>query len=251
MPTIFITGATAGFGEAAAHRFAREGWKVIITGRRAERLEALKNELAPAPVHAAALDVRDREAVDKVVAELPAEFAEVDLLFNNAGLALGMEKTHEAAIEDWRTMVDTNVMGVLNCVQALLPGMVRRKRGHVVTVGSIAGNYPYTTGTVYGASKAFTRQLMLNMKADLLGTGVRVTSLEPGMAETEFSLVRNRGDEAKARASYENVKTLESVDVAECLWWVANLPQHVTVTRLEVWPTDQAFGPFQMHKRKP
>lgn len=249
MPVICITGATAGFGEAAARRFAAEGWNVIITGRRKERLDALAQELAPARVHAAAMDVRDRAAVDKVVAGLTGEFKDIDVLFNNAGLAVGMEKAQDADADDWQVMVDTNITGVLNCVQAVLPGMAARDKGHIVTVGSIAGNYPYTTGNVYAASKAFTRHFMLNLKADLLGTQVRVTSLEPGMAVTEFSLGRTRGDQDKARAYYEGLQALRPEDMAECLWWVVNLPPHMTVTRMEVWPTAQAFGTFALHKK--
>lgn len=240
MPIVFLTGATAGFGAACARRFAREGWAVVATGRKAGLLEALKRELAPAPAHTALLDVRDREAVQAVVDGLPPDFREVDLLVNNAGLALGMEPAHQADLADWEVMVDTNIKGLLYCTRALLPGMVERRRGHVVNLGSIAGSYPYPGGNVYGGTKAFVKQFSLNLRAELLGTRVRVTDIEPGMAETNFSVTRFKGDAERAAQVYAGMSPLTAEDVAEAIFWVASLPWHVTVSRLEIWPTNQA-----------
>lgn len=248
MPVVFITGATSGFGAACARRFAREGWAVVATGRKAGLLEALTRELAPAPTHAALLDVRDRDAVRAVVDGLPPDFAAVDALVNNAGLALGLEPAHQADLADWEVMVDTNIKGLMYCTRALLPGMVERRCGHVVNLGSIAGSYPYPGGNVYGGSKAFVKQFSLNLRAELLGTRVRVTNIEPGMAETNFSVTRFKGDEERAAQAYAGMSPLIAEDVAEAVFWVTNLPWHVTVSRLEIWPTNQATAFFNVHR---
>lgn len=242
--TICITGATSGFGEAMARRFAREGWRVIITGRRRERLEALARELAPAQVHAAAFDVSRREAVEAFVAGLPAGFAAVDVLVNNAGLALGLEPAQRCDLDQWETMVDTNIKGTLYMTRALLPGMAERKAGHVVNLGSIAGTYPYPGANVYGATKAFMRQFSLNLRADLHGTGVRVTNIEPGMAETEFSVVRFSGDQGRAGSVYQGMQPLVADDIADLIHYAVSAPAHVNINRLEVMPVAQSFGPF-------
>src|SRR6266516_1285248 len=194
----FVTGATSGFGRAIAERFAREGARVVVSGRRPERLAELARSLGDRALPLM-LDVRDRKAVESAVAALPAGFAEVDVLVNNAGLALGLEPAYRASLDEWETMIDTNCRGLVTCTRAILPGMVKRGRGHVVNVGSIAASYPYPGGNVYGATKAFVHQFSQNLKADLLGTPVRVTVIEPGMAETEFSLVRLK-DAEKAHA---------------------------------------------------
>ena len=241
--TICITGATSGFGEAMARRFAREGWRVIITGRRHERLEALASALAPAQVHAAAFDVSSREAVETFVTGLPAGFT-VDVLVNNAGLALGLEPAQRCDLDQWETMVDTNIKGTLYMTRALLPGMAARKAGHVVNLGSIAGTYPYPGGNVYGATKAFMRQFSLNLRADLHGTGVRVTNLEPGMAETEFSVVRFSGDQGRAGSVYQGMQPLVADDIADLVHYAVSVPAHVNINRLEVMPVAQSFGPF-------
>ncbi|KAB2928138.1 MAG: SDR family oxidoreductase [Candidatus Contendobacter sp.] len=245
----FITGATSGFGAACARRFAAHGWRLIVCGRRQDRLEALRAELAATvPVHAVALDVRDEAAVNAAVAALPADFAEVDLLVNNAGLALGLEPAHRCPMDDWQRMVDTNIKGLLYCTHAILPGMVVRDRGHIVNIGSVAGNYPYPGGNVYGATKAFVRQFSLNLRADLLGTRVRVTNIEPGMAETEFSLVRFKGESDQSAKVYAGTQPLQAEDIADAVYWAATRPAHVNINTLEVMPVCQAFAPFAISR---
>jgi 3-hydroxy acid dehydrogenase/malonic semialdehyde reductase len=252
MPKIaFITGATSGFGAACARRFAARGWNLIVCGRRQERLEQLRAELAAtAPVYAFPLDVRDEAAVNAAVATLPAEFAEVDLLVNNAGLALGLEPAHRCAMRDWHDMIDTNIKGLLYCTRAILPGMVERDRGHIVNIGSVAGNYPYPGGNVYGGTKAFVKQFSLNLRADLMGTRVRVTNVEPGMAESEFSLVRFKGDDGKANQVYQGTQPLTPEDVADVVFWAATRPEHVNINRVEVMPVCQAFSPFAISRER-
>jgi 3-hydroxy acid dehydrogenase/malonic semialdehyde reductase len=247
--TVLVTGATAGFGEATAERFARDGARLVIAGRRIDRLEALAERLgAFAPIHPLPLDVRDRAAVERAIATLPAEFAKVDVLVNNAGLALGLEPAHRASLDEWEEMIDTNNRGLVTVTRQLLPGMVERGRGHVVNVGSVAGTYPYPGGSVYGATKAFVHQFSLNLRADLVGSGVRVTCVEPGMAETEFSLVRLK-DAEKAKAVYQGVTPLVGADVADAIHWVVTRPPHVNVNVLEMMPEAQAFSPFNVKRR--
>lgn len=246
---VFITGATSGFGAACARQFAAHGWRLIVCGRRQDRLEALRAELAATvPIHTVPLDVRDEAAVDAAVAALPADFAEVDVLVNNAGLALGLEPAHRCPMADWQQMVDTNIKGLLYCTHAILPGMVARNRGHIINIGSVAGSYPYPGGNVYGATKAFVRQFSLNLRADLLGSRVRVTTIEPGMAETEFSLVRFKGESAKADQVYEGTQPLRPEDIADIVYWTATRPTHVNINTLEVMPVSQAFGPFAISR---
>ncbi len=245
--TVLVTGASAGFGEAVARRFVNEGARAIVTGRRKERLARLKKELG-ARCHPAALDVRERGAVAELLASLPKAFAEVDVVVANAGLALGLQPAQQADLDDWDTMIDTNVRGLAYTVRETLPGMIARGRGHVVLLGSVAGDHPYPGGNVYGATKAFVKQFALNLKADLLGTPVRVTNIEPGLAETEFSLVRFKGDAEKAKAPYQGLAPLTAEDIAECIFWACTLPARVNVNRLELMPAGQAFGPF-LYKR--
>ena len=248
-PTVLVTGATAGFGEATAERFARDGARLVIAGRRGDRIAALARRLsAQAPVHALTLDVRDRAAVERALATLPADFARVDVLVNNAGLALGLEPAHRASVDDWEQMIDTNNRGLVVVTRQILPGMVERGRGHVVNVGSVAAHYPYPGGNVYGATKAFVHQFSLNLRADLVGSGVRVTCVEPGMAETEFSLVRLK-DAEKARAVYQGVTPLSAADVADAIHWVVTRPPHVNVNVLELMPEQQAFSPLAVKRR--
>jgi len=244
---VFITGASSGFGAAIARRFAPLGARLVLAARRGDRLEALVRELA-APAHVIELDVQDRAAVEAAVAALPEGFADVDVLVNNAGGAHGLDPAQSANIDDWETMIDTNVKGLLYVTRAILPGMVRRDRGHIVNIGSVAGTYPYPGGNVYGATKAFTAQLSLNLRADLAGKRVRVTSIEPGMAETEFSLVRFKGDEEKARAAYQGFPPLSADDVAEAVVWCATLPAHVNVNRLELMSVMQSFAGFSIKR---
>jgi 3-hydroxy acid dehydrogenase/malonic semialdehyde reductase len=245
---VLVTGATSGFGEAIARRFVAEGHKVIATGRRADRLIRLAADIGP-NLYPVAVDMTDRAAVDAALAALPADFATVDVLVNNAGLALGLEPAHKADMAQWDTMIATNVSALVYLTHKLLPAMVARQRGHVVTIGSIAGNYPYPGGNVYGATKAFVRQFALNLRADLNGTGVRVTNIEPGLAETEFSVVRFSGDAAKADSVYKGTEPLTAADVAEAVYWCATLPPHVTVNTLELMPTCQSFGAFQIYRK--
>lgn len=246
--TVLITGATAGFGLATARRFAAEGWTVVITGRRKSRLDAIVDELAPAKVHPLQFDVRDSEAIEEALSSLPEEFKNIDLLVNNAGLALGLEPAQECRFSDWETMVDTNIKGLLYMTRLIAPGMIQRGRGHFVNLGSIAGTYPYPGGNVYGATKAFVKQFSRNLRADLLGTPVRVTNIEPGLAESEFSVVRFKGDAEKAAKVYENVSPLTPEDIAESIFWAASQPAHVNINSIELMPVQQAFAPLAVHR---
>jgi NADP-dependent 3-hydroxy acid dehydrogenase YdfG len=245
--TVFITGATSGFGAASARRFAKDGAKLVLLGRRSDRLQALKDEL-PVPAHILTLDVRNRQAVTEAFASLPSEFAEIDVLINNAGLALGLEMAPKTSLDDWDAMIDTNIKGLMYCTRSALPGMVERKRGHIINLGSVAGTYPYPGGNVYGGTKAFVKQFSLNLRAELLGSKVRVTNIEPGMCETEFSVVRFGGDLSRAESVYAGMQPLSADEIAECIHWVAALPANVNINALEVMPVDQAFSPFAVHR---
>jgi 3-hydroxy acid dehydrogenase/malonic semialdehyde reductase len=249
---VLVTGATAGFGAAIARRFAADGHRIIAVGRRQQRLAALVQELGAQRVHPLALDLRDRGAVEAALAGLPPALAPVDLLVNNAGVALGLAPAHEADMDAWQRMVDTNISGLLYITRALLPGMVARNRGHIVNIGSIAGTYPYPGGNVYGGTKAFVRQFSMNLRADLLGTAVRVTNIEPGLVGgTEFSLVRFGGDAERTRKVYDGADALTPEDVAETVHWVASLPARVNINAVELMPVTQAFGalPVARHGR--
>ncbi len=248
--TILITGATSGFGKACAERFGREGWRLIVTGRRKERLQALRNQLSGVPLHAVELDVRDRKGVESMIAGLPDDFRDVDVLLNNAGLALGLQGAQEADLEDWETMVDTNIKGLCYLTRSLLPSMVARNLGHIVNMGSIAGNYPYPGANVYGATKAFVKQFSKNLLADLVHTRIRVTNIEPGLAESEFSLVRFHGDREKADAVYQGTQPLTPVDIADIVYWVTTVPSHVNICRVEVMPVCQSCGPLAIHRQQ-
>lgn len=242
---VFVTGATAGFGAAIVRRYIREGHRVVALGRREERLDALRQEFAPEQIHTVVLDVRDNAALERAIAELPAAFADIDVLVNNAGLALGLEPAQRADLNDWERMVDTNIKGLMYVTRAVLPGMVARGRGHVVNIGSVAGSYPYPGGNAYGATKAFVRQFSLNLRADLVNNAVRVTDIAPGLASgTEFSNVRFHGDDKKAEQVYANTQSLTADDIAESVYWVTTLPTHVNVNVLELMPITQAPGPL-------
>jgi 3-hydroxy acid dehydrogenase / malonic semialdehyde reductase len=248
---VFITGASSGFGAAIARRFAARGMRVIATARRGDKLEALATELGHELVIPLVLDVRNRSAVQEAVASLPPAFAEVDVLVNNAGLALGLEPAPEADLNDWEQMIATNCSGVIYPTRALLPGMVTRGRGHVINLGSVAGTYPYPGGNVYGATKAFVHQFSLNLRSDLHGTGVRVTCIEPGMCGgTEFSEVRFSGDKEKAVEVYAGMQPLTADDIAAAIEWVTSQPDHVNVNTIELMPTAQSLGPFQIYREK-
>ena len=250
--TALVTGATAGFGEAAARRFLTHGHKVIALGRRMERLEALKASL-PAEQQKKllllAVDVCDSLKVDQLATTLPTEFSKVSILVNNAGLALGLGPAHQAVLSDWDRMIDTNIKGLVHMTRAFLPGMVERKRGHVINIGSAAANYPYPGGNVYGGTKAFVKQFSLNLRADLIGTPVRVTCIEPGMTGgTEFSNVRFKGDDNKVESIYAGVHALSADDIAEAIFWSATLPSHMNINILEVMPVQQASAPMKIHR---
>lgn len=247
--TVLVTSASSGFGAAIARRFAADGARVVAAARRTHRLADLANELGP-DVLPLQLDVRDRAAVEQAIRTLPAEFADVGVLVNNAGLARGLEPAHQSDLDDWEQMLDTNCRGLLYCTRAILPGMVARGRGHVINLGSVAGTYPYPGGNVYGATKAFVSQFSRNLRSDLHGTGVRITCIEPGMsAGTGFSVVRFQGDQERAAAVYADMKPLTADDIAESVHWVASLPAHVNVNTIELMPVAQSFAPFQVHRQ--
>ncbi len=243
--TILITGATSGFGRAAAKRFVDAGWRVIATGRRAERLDALADELGRDRVHTAAFDIRDEAAMRAALDALPENFRAIDVLVNNAGLALGTAPAQRADLLQWKQMIDTNITALVTMTHALLPGLIERK-GAILNIGSVAGSYPYNGGNVYGGTKAFVSQFALNLRCDLHGTGVRVTSIEPGMAETEFTLVRTSGDSATSDTLYKGADPISAEDIAETMFWIANLPPHLNVNRIEVMPVRQSFAGFQV-----
>jgi len=245
---IYVTGATAGFGEAITRKFINNGHHVIATGRRLERLEKLKDELGDA-LTILQLDVRNRAAIQQALESLPVEKRRIDVLVNNAGLALGLEPAHKANIDDWDTMIDTNAKGLVNMTRAILPDMVERNVGHIINIGSTAANWPYAGGNVYGATKAFVKQFSLGLRADLHGTRVRVSDIEPGLVGgTEFSNVRFKGDNERVGKTYENANALSAVDIAEAVYWVATLPAHVNINTIEMMPVSQSFAPLSVHR---
>ena len=245
--TVLITGATSGFGAAAVRRFADAGWRVVATGRRADRLQALVDELGADKVHTAAFDIRDEPAMDAALAALPDGFRDIDLLVNNAGLAQGTAPAQRALLSDWRTMIDTNITALVTLTHRLLPLLVERK-GAIINISSVAGVYPYPGGNAYGGSKAFVSQFSLGLRSDLHGTGVRVTTIEPGMAETEFTLVRTHGDQAASEKLYTGANPMTADDIAESIFYVAMLPPHLNINRLEIMPVTQSFAGFQVHR---
>lgn len=250
MPIAMITGATSGFGRAAAYRFAADGWSLILTGRRSERLKALEQELeAKVEVLTLTLDVRDAEAVAGAVEALPAGFREVTCLVNNAGLALAPKPAQEVDLADWHTMIDTNVTGLVNVIHAMLPRLIATGAGaSIINIGSAAAKWPYSGGHVYGATKAFVEQFGYNLRCDLKGTGVRVTDIAPGMAETEFTLVRTKGDQAASDALYRGTTPLQAEDIAEQIFHVATLPDHININFLEIMPTRQTWSPTHVDR---
>jgi 3-hydroxy acid dehydrogenase/malonic semialdehyde reductase len=249
MKTILITGATSGFGEAIARLFAQNDWQLILTGRRQQRLDSLQQQLGgPDKVHICCFDITDRQAVEQAIDNLPAQFSDVDVLVNNAGLALGLEPADKTNLDDWEQMVNTNIKGLMYCTHKLLPKMQQRKQGYILNIGSIAGNWPYPGGNVYCASKAFVKQFSLALRADLLGSSIRVTNIEPGNAETEFSNVRFKDDQQRAEAVYQNTVALTAQDIADTIWWLVNTPKHVNVTTMEIMPTEQANGPLAIYR---
>ncbi|MFG1477881.1 SDR family NAD(P)-dependent oxidoreductase [Xanthobacter sp. V4C-4] len=246
--TVLITGATSGIGAATAHRFAAAGAKVIALGRRAERLAELKAPYGDL-IHTAVLDTRDLKATEELLANLPEPFRAYNVVFANAGLAQGLEPAQEAKIADWDIMVDTNISGLLYTVRTTLPAMVARGEGHVVLTGSIAGDYSYPGANVYGATKAFVKQFALNLWSDVAGTGVRVTNIEPGLTETEFSVVRFHGDKDRADTVYAGAQPMTGEDIAEQVFFATTLPRHVNITRIQAMASQQTFGPLAVKRR--
>ena len=241
--TVLVTGASSGIGRATALAFAREGARLLVCARRAERLKELEGELTKAgakAVHSFVLDVRDREAVNAAIAALPAEWSVVDVLVNNAGLSRGLMKMYEDDYQNWEEMIDTNVKGLLYVTRAVVPGMVERGRGHVINMGSTAGYITYANGGVYCATKGAEKAISEGLKIDLMGTAVRVTSIDPGMVETEFSEVRFRGDTEKAAKVYQNITPLKPEDVADAIVWAASRPAHVNIHTVVMTTIDQA-----------
>lgn len=245
--TILVTGATSGFGKAIVCKFVEDGYRVVAIGRREERLKKLQekygDKILPIP-----LDVTDKEDVLKNLQHLPPNFQKIDILVNNAGLALGLDKSNDASIEDWEKMVDTNIKGVLYVTKAMLPNMIKSKSGYIFNIGSTAGTWPYEGGNVYGATKSFVRQFSLNLRTDLKGTNIRVTNIEPGLAQTEFSNIRFKGDDKKANSVYEDIKPLVAEDIANIIYMCVNLPLHVNINTLEVMPTCQSYGALVVEK---
>lgn len=246
---IFITGATSGFGAAMARRFVKNGHKVIATGRREDRLLELAKELGDnlLPVK---LDIRDKDQVQAVLNNLTTDWADIDVLINNAGLAVGADPIQNVSLDAFETMIQTNIQGLFYCTKLILPIMLKKNNGHIVNLGSVAGEFPYVGGNVYGASKAFVHQMSLNLRSDLLGTKIRVTCIEPGMCESEFSEVRFHGDKEKAQAVYQGMTPLSSEDIAETVDWVISRPAHLNINVISLMPTDQAFAGFSVHRQK-
>ncbi|MDN7140241.1 SDR family oxidoreductase [Pseudomonas sp. JQ170] len=248
--TVFITGATSGFGEACARRFAEAGWSLVLTGRRQERLDALCKELSEkTDVHGLVLDVRDRKAMEAAIESLPPAFAKLRGLINNAGLALGADPAPKCDLDDWDTMVDTNIKGLMYSTRLLLPRLIAHGRGAtILNVGSVAGNYPYPGSHVYGGTKAFVGQFSLSLRCDLQGTGVRVSNIEPGLCESEFSLVRFGGDQARYDATYAGAEAIQPEDIAETIFWILNQPAHININSLELMPVSQAWAGFSIDR---
>ncbi len=245
---VVITGASSGFGKACAERFVNEGWKVVAAARRTSRLKQLQQDLGKDNCLIHPLDVTDFDSIKQFETYLVNLNQPIDLLVNNAGLALGLSPAHQANWQDWQTMIETNVLGLAKMTRAILPYMVENNSGHIINLGSIAGSYPYPGGNVYGATKAFVEQFSLNLRADLSGTGIRVTNIEPGLAETEFSEVRFAGDRQKAASIYQGLQPLVAKDIAESIYWCASQPAHVNINRLEIMPTCQAFSALSIAK---
>ena len=245
--TVLITGATAGFGAAAVRRFAGAGWRVIATGRRADRLKKLVEEFGTDKVFTLAFDMRKPEAIETALATLPEPFRKIDLLINNAGLALGTAPAQKADLAQWNQMIETNITGLVTITHKLLAKLIAQK-GAIINISSVAASYPYPGGNVYGGTKAFVAQFSLGLRSDLHGTGVRVTSVEPGMAETEFTLVRTSGNQTASDNLYKGANPMTAENVAETLFWIATLPSHMNINRIEMMPVNQSFSSFQVHR---
>ncbi len=248
---ILITGASAGFGEAMCRAFTAAGFNVVGAARRMEKLQALAEELGGS-FYPLQMDVADTSSVPAALQSLPEGFREIDCLINNAGLALGLDSADKADFADWQTMIQTNIVGLTFLTRQILPQMVERKSGYIINIGSIAGNYPYPGGNVYGATKAFVRQFSLNLRADLAGTGIRVTDIEPGLCGgTEFSNVRFKGDDERAAGVYENIRFIRPEDIADTALWLYRRPAHMNVNTIEIMPVAQSFGALPVVRETP
>ena len=245
---VLITGATSGFGMSCAELFSRKGYKTILIGRRKERLLKLSKKLGVKKNLPIQLDVRNKKEVFQTIEELPNDFKKISILINNAGLAWGLEPAHKVDIKKWETMIDTNCKGLVYITRAVLPGLIKRNKGHIVNIGSVAGSYPYQGGNVYGGTKAFVKQFSLGLKSDLLGTKVKITNIEPGMADTEFSLVRFSGNKKKANDVYKKMTPLNGKDIAETILWSVNRPSHVNINRIEIMPLQQGYNFFAISR---
>ena len=244
--TAFVTGATSGFGEAIARRLSKEGYKIVALARREDRLKKIASELVD--THIIVADIRDKEAVFKAVESLPDKFKDIEVLVNNAGMALGLEKTIDAKVEDFEAMIDTNVKGLIYSTKAVLPLLYKQEKGYIFNLGSTAGSWPYPGSNVYGATKAFVKQFSLNLRNDLVGTNIRVTNIEPGLCKTEFSEVRFRGDKVKADSLYENTNFITSEDIATILVNCLNMPGSVNINRVEVMANTQTWAGLAIEK---
>ena len=245
---VLITGATSGFGMSCAKLFSKKGYKTILIGRRKDRLTKLSKKLGVKRNLPIQLDVRDKKNVFQTIEDLPNDFRKITILINNAGLAWGLEPAHKVDIKKWETMIDTNCKGLVYITRAVLPGLIKRNKGHIVNIGSVAGSYPYEGGNVYGGTKAFVKQFSLGLKSDLLGTKVKITNVEPGMADTEFSLVRFSGNKKKANDVYKKMTPLNGKDIAETILWSVNRPSHVNINRIELMPLQQGFNFFAISR---
>jgi 3-hydroxy acid dehydrogenase/malonic semialdehyde reductase len=249
--TVLITGASSGFGYAIAEKFASEGHSLILLARRLHKLKELYDKYkGKSEIFYTQLDVRNLNSIESFKAEIPDKYSKIDVLVNNAGLALGIEKAYEANLDDWLTMIDTNIKGLIYFTRLFLPDMVKRNRGHIINIGSIAGTYPYPGGNVYCATKAFVKQFSLALRADLLGTNIRVTNVEPGHSETEFSFVRFHGDAEKAENLYKGTEPIKGSDIAEIVYFITTLPDHININRIEIMPVCQAFSPLALHRKE-
>ncbi|MGT2928902.1 SDR family oxidoreductase [Streptococcus dentasini] len=247
---IMVTGTTAGFGQAIAQLFVSKGYRVIGTGRRLEKLEELSQKLGE-HFYTLQMDMMSVDNISAALSSLPAEWSSIDILVNNAGLALGLDKAYEANFDDWQTMIQTNIIGLTYLTRQVLPQMVERQSGYIINIGSTAGTVPYPGANIYGASKAFVKQFSLNLRADLAGTKVRVSNIEPGLCEgTEFSNVRFKGDNQRAADLYKGANAIRPEDIANTVSWLVEQPEHVNVNRIEIMPTSQSFGPQPVYREK-
>lgn len=247
--TVFITGASSGFGAACARKFAADGNRLILLARRQQRLQALADELKHCDTHLISIDITDQQALEMAIQRLPEAFNSPDILINNAGLALGLSGADQAELSHWQQMIDTNITALVHLTRLILPGMVSRDRGHIINIGSTAGNWPYPGGNVYGATKAFVKQFSRGLRADLLGKRIKVTNIEPGLAETEFSLVRFGHDAGRAAEVYDGTKPISAEDLADIIHWVCNTPAHININALEIMPLCQSWGPFRIDRQ--